>query len=64
MPKMKTKRGAMKRFKKTSSNKIKRFHAFTSHILTSKTRKRKRKLRKSGLISKSDFNKTRPLILT
>lgn len=64
MPKMKTKRGAMKRFKKTSSGKIKRFHAFTSHILTSKTRKRKRKLRKSGLISKSDFNKTRPLILT
>ena len=40
MPKMKTKRAAMKRFKKTGSGKLKRFHANHSHILTKKTRKR------------------------
>ena len=39
MPKIKTNRGAAKRFKKTGTGKIKRSHAFTSHILTSKTRK-------------------------
>ena len=50
MPKMKTKRGAAKRFKKTGSGKIKRSKAFTSHILTKKSTKRKRNLRKSGLV--------------
>ncbi|MEX0685631.1 MAG: 50S ribosomal protein L35 [Balneolales bacterium] len=54
MPKMKTKSGAKKRFKVTGSGKIKRKKAFTSHILTKKTQKRKRKLRKAGLIHESD----------
>lgn len=44
MPKLKTHKGASKRFKKTGSGKIVRNHAFARHILTSKARKRKRKL--------------------
>ena len=52
--KMKTNKGAAKRFKKTSSGKLKRGHSLTSHILTKKTTKRKRKLRKSDLVSKSE----------
>lgn len=54
MPKMKTKSGAKKRFSKTASGKIKRATAYRSHILTSKTTKRKRKLRKGHLIAASD----------
>ena len=51
MPKMKTNRGAAKRFRKTASGKFKRNHAFMNHILTKKTTKRKRNLRKSSVIS-------------
>lgn len=51
MPKMKTHRGAAKRFKKTGTGKLKRAHAFTSHILTKKSAKRKRNLRKGALVS-------------
>ncbi len=54
MPKMKTNRGAAKRFKATGTGKIRRSKAFTSHILTKKSTKRKRNLRKSGLISAAD----------
>jgi len=54
MPKMKTHRGAAKRLKKTGTGKIKRMRAFKSHILTKKTRKRKRRLRQSDLVAKSD----------
>ncbi|MBP2671374.1 MAG: Ribosomal protein [candidate division NC10 bacterium] len=54
MPKMKTRSGAKKRFSKTASGKIKRATAYRSHILTSKTTKRKRKLRKGHLVSKAD----------
>ena len=54
MPKMKTHRGAAKRFSKTGTGKIKMSHAFTSHILTSKTRKTKRNLRKGGIVAASD----------
>jgi large subunit ribosomal protein L35 len=50
MPKMKTNRGAAKRFKATGTGKIRRNKAFTSHILTKKSTKRKRNLRKSGII--------------
>ncbi len=57
MPKMKTHRGAAKRFKRTASGKFKRNHAYHSHILTKKTRKRKRKLRKSALIAKVDHRR-------
>ena len=51
MPKLKTHRGAAKRFKKTAGGKIKRSSAFKSHILTKKTTKRKRNLRKSVEVS-------------
>ena len=44
MPKLKTHKGASKRFKKTGTGKIKRHHAFARHILTSKSRSRKRRL--------------------
>ncbi len=55
MPKLKTHKGAAKRFKKTGTGKIKRRHAFARHILTSKTRTRKRRLRKSAILDKADF---------
>ena len=54
MPKMKTKSSAKKRFKITGSGKIKRKHAFKSHILAKKSKKRKLKLTHSGLVHKSD----------
>ncbi len=54
MPKMKTKSSAKKRFKITGSGKIKRKHAFKSHILTKKSKKRKLRLRHSTLVHKAD----------
>ncbi len=54
MPKMKTKSSAKKRFKVTGSGKIKRKHAFKSHILTKKSKKRKLRLTHSGLVHKAD----------
>ncbi|MCB9197167.1 MAG: 50S ribosomal protein L35 [Flavobacteriales bacterium] len=54
MPKMKTVSSAKKRFRFTGTGKIKRKHAFKSHILTKKATKRKRNLTKSGLISAVD----------
>lgn len=63
MPKMKTKSSAKKRFSITGSGKIKRKHAFKSHILTKKSTKRKRNLTKSGLVDKSDENNVK-LMLT
>ena len=54
MPKVKTKSGAKKRFKLTGSGKIKRKHAFKSHILTKKETKQKRNLTHMGLVDKSD----------
>lgn len=54
MPKMKTKSSAKKRFKLTGSGKIKRKHAFKSHILTKKSKKRKLKLTHSTLVHKAD----------
>ncbi|MFW5986125.1 MAG: 50S ribosomal protein L35 [Halanaerobiales bacterium] len=53
MPKLKTHKGIAKRVKKTSKGKIKRKKAFHSHILTKKSGKRKRKLRKSALLDKT-----------
>ena len=55
MPKMKTKAGAKKRFKLTGSGKIKRKHAFKSHILTKKETKQKRNLTKSALVHNADM---------
>ena len=54
MPKMKTKSSAKKRFKLTGTAKIKRKHAFKSHILTKKSTKQKRKLTKTSLVHVSD----------
>jgi len=51
MPKMKTHKGAKKRFKVTATGKVKRYHAFKSHILTKKTSKRKRRLRRPDVIA-------------
>lgn len=54
MPKIKTNSGAKKRFALTGSGKIKRKHAYKSHILTKKTKKQKRNLTHSTLVHKSD----------
>jgi large subunit ribosomal protein L35 len=54
MPKMKTNSGAKKRFTLTGSGKIKRKHAFKSHILTKKETSRKRRLTAFGLVNKAD----------
>ena len=62
MPKMKTHRGAPKRFSKTGSGKIKRNHAFTSHILEKKSPKRKRNLRKSAIMFEGDAKRVTKLI--
>jgi large subunit ribosomal protein L35 len=50
MPKMKSHKGARKRFKITASGKVKRMRAFHSHILTKKSSKRKRRLRQAAII--------------
>ena len=55
MPKMKTNRGAAKRFKTTGTGKVVRNKAYSSHILTKKSTKRKRNLRKSGLVDPSNL---------
>ena len=57
MPKLKTHRGAAKRFKKTASGKIMRSKAFKQHILTSKSSKRKRSMRGTTAVSKADTAK-------
>ncbi len=64
MPKVKQKthRGAAKRFKVTGSGKVKRKRAFLRHILTSKTAKQKRKLRKAGLVSNADRRRISALL--
>lgn len=62
MPKIKTNRGAAKRFKITGSGKIKRVKAYHSHILTTKSRKRKRSLRKLTLIDHSDERAIRQML--
>ena len=62
MPKLKSHRGAAKRFKKTATGKFKRGHAFKGHILTSKSRKRKRGLKGTTLVSKADQAKLRKML--
>lgn len=62
MPKMKTHRGAAKRFKRTGTGKFKRNHAYHSHILTKKTRKRKRNLRKSAIITGVDHRRVERML--
>ena len=62
MPKIKTHRGAAKRFKKTATGKFVRHHAFARHILTTKTRKRKRKLVQSALIAPADQKRLQKML--
>jgi large subunit ribosomal protein L35 len=63
MPKMKSNRGAAKRFKVTASGKIKRHSSHHSHILAKKSTKRKRNLRKDKLISHSDSSRVHKMLL-
>ena len=62
MPKVKSHRGARKRFRKTASGSLKRKHANKRHILTKKTTARKRKLRKSALVSHANERQTLRLL--
>ncbi|HAV24104.1 MAG: 50S ribosomal protein L35 [Ignavibacteria bacterium GWA2_55_11] len=63
MPKMKSHRSAMKTYKVTANGKIKRHKAFRRHILTSKSTKRKRHLRRPGLVDKTEVRKVKRLLL-
>jgi large subunit ribosomal protein L35 len=63
MPKMKTHKGAAKRFKKTASGKLKRWHAFHSHILTKKSAKRKQNLRSGAMVHEADLKRLKRLVL-
>ena len=62
MPKLKTNSGSKKRFTLTGTGKIKRKHAYKSHILTKKTKKQKRNLTHVGLISPVDTNRGKDLL--
>jgi large subunit ribosomal protein L35 len=62
MPKMKTKSAAKKRFKLTASGKVKRASAYRSHILTSKSKKRKRNLRKGGYVAKVEEKNVKAML--
>jgi len=63
MPKMKSHRGLAKRVKKTGTGKLKRGRAYTSHLAPRKTTKQRRHLRKSSLISKSDYKRIKTLLV-
>ncbi len=62
MPKMKTNKAASKRFRFTKSGKVKASRAFGNHILTKKTTKRKRKIRKGTILHHTDINSVRLLL--
>jgi large subunit ribosomal protein L35 len=62
MPKLKTHRGAAKRFKVTGTGKIKRHRAYKSHLLTGKSSKRTRNLRKSDLVSDVQHENVKKLL--
>ncbi len=62
MPKMKTHSGAKKRFSLTGTGKVKRKHAFKSHILTKKSTKAKRALTHTGLVDKTDLPKVKAML--
>ncbi len=62
MPKMKTKRGAAKRFKVTATGKIKRRKGWKSHLLEWKSPKRRRRLRQAALVTKEDARRIRRLL--
>jgi large subunit ribosomal protein L35 len=62
MPKLKTHKGAQKRFRQTASGKFKRGHSHARHILTSKTAKRKRNLDIDTLVSESDEQRVKDML--
>ena len=62
MPKMKTNKSAAKRFKSTKSGKFKRRNAFAAHLLTGKSAKRRRKLRKASLLSEADLDRVKRML--
>ena len=62
MPKLKTNSGAKKRFAFTGSGKVKRHHAYHSHILTKKTKKKKRNLVHQALVDNSNMKQVRDLL--
>lgn len=62
MPKMKTRRSAAKRFRVTGTGKFRRYKAYKSHLLGKKSAKRKRGLRRPGLVSKSDLRRVRRML--
>ena len=62
MPKVKTKSGAKKRFKLTGTGKIKRNHAYKSHILTKKGTKQKRNLEHATLVDKADIPRVKKML--
>ena len=62
MPKLKTHKGASKRFKKTGTGKVTRNHAFARHILTSKSRSRKRRLTQGTTVSEADAAKVKSML--
>ncbi len=64
MPKIKTRRAAAKRFKLTGTGKVRRNRAFASHILTKKTTKRKRNLRKSVMLAACEVKRIKKMIIS
>ncbi|RMF79453.1 MAG: 50S ribosomal protein L35 [Nitrospirae bacterium] len=62
MPKIKTRRAAAKRFRRTGSGKIRARHAYARHIFTKKSAKRKRNLRKPGILHKSDERRVEKML--
>jgi large subunit ribosomal protein L35 len=64
MPKMKSNRSAVKRFRLTATGRVRRNQAFVRHMLTKKTRKRKRTLRHTTLVSAADVRHIKRLLLT
>jgi len=62
MPKIRTKRGASKRFKLTGNKKVRRNKAYASHILTKKSPKRKRNLRKGGLVDTTQERRVKRML--
>ena len=62
MPKMKTHSGLAKRVKRTGSGKLKRSHAYTSHRFHGKTKKQRRQLAKSGLVSSADYKRIKLML--
>ncbi|MBQ0087382.1 MAG: 50S ribosomal protein L35 [Bacteroidales bacterium] len=63
MPKLKTNSGSKKRFTLTGSGKVKRKHAYKSHILTKKTKKQKRNLTHVAMIEKVDLKRVKALLV-